>query len=203
MRNADEKRNLIIESAKKRFSHFGMAKTTMAEIAKDLSFSKALLYYYFPDKNSLYIAVFDHIMDELVESTSVIIEKGDLVEKTIFAVLDERVRFIRDYFNIFEYTYSLRLEMPSDLQELLPSVFEKERKQMAKMLEKGVARGELAIDNIEDIAKILLISLLGARLGLLKEFKSIFVPPTKEETDQILDMQKKLAKIFIDGLRVR
>lgn len=201
MRNADEKRNLIIESAKKRFSHFGMGKTTMAEIAKDLSFSKALLYYYFPDKSSLYIAVFDHIMDELVKSTDVIIDREEPVEKTIFAVLDERMRFIRDYFNIFEYTYSLRLEMVADLQELLPSVFEKERKQVVKILEKGVERGELKIDDVDDIAKILLISLLGARLGLLKEFKSIFVPPTKEETDQILIIQKKLAKIFIDGLR--
>lgn len=52
-KNADEKRVKILDVAKKRFAHYGLAKTTMAEIAKDLAFSKALLYYYFPDKNSL------------------------------------------------------------------------------------------------------------------------------------------------------
>lgn len=203
MRNADEKRSLIIESAKRRFSHFGMAKTTMAEIAKDLSFSKALLYYYFPDKISLYIAVFDHLMEELIERTEKIIEKGNKVEDILFAVLEERVRSIREYFNIFEYTYSLKFEMPAELEALFPAVFERERQLMAKMLKKGVVSGELKEHDVDDTAKILLISLMGARLGLLKEFKSIFVPPTKEETEQILVIQKKLAKIFIDGLRVR
>ncbi|HBI89157.1 MAG TPA: TetR/AcrR family transcriptional regulator, partial [Sphingobacterium sp.] len=56
MGNADVKRIKILEAATRRFAHFGMAKTTMSEIAKDLNFSKALLYYYFPDKNSLYSA---------------------------------------------------------------------------------------------------------------------------------------------------
>ena len=35
-KNVDEKKFIILEAAKKRFAHFGMAKTTMAEIAKDL-----------------------------------------------------------------------------------------------------------------------------------------------------------------------
>jgi TetR/AcrR family transcriptional repressor of mexJK operon len=47
MGNADVKRIKILEAATRRFAHFGMAKTTMSEIAKDLNFSKALLYYYF------------------------------------------------------------------------------------------------------------------------------------------------------------
>lgn len=55
MENQDKKRILIIEAALKRFAHYGLSKTTMTEIAKDISFSKALLYYYFPDKLSLYV----------------------------------------------------------------------------------------------------------------------------------------------------
>ena len=49
-KNADVKRQKILEAARRRFAHYGMAKTTMAEIAQDLSFSKALLYYYFQIK---------------------------------------------------------------------------------------------------------------------------------------------------------
>ena len=67
MANADLKRTRILEAATRRFAHFGMAKTTMSEIATDLNFSKALLYYYFPDKNSLYSAVFEYVIDKMVQ----------------------------------------------------------------------------------------------------------------------------------------
>ena len=62
MENQDKKRGIIIEAALKRFAHYGLSKTTMTEIAKDVSFSKALLYYYFPDKLSLYVNAIEHLM---------------------------------------------------------------------------------------------------------------------------------------------
>ena len=67
MDSQDKKRQLIIDSAIKRFAHFGLSKTTMTEIASDLSMSKALLYYYFPDKISLYSAVLEHTSMRLTE----------------------------------------------------------------------------------------------------------------------------------------
>ena len=48
----DVKKEKILEAAHHRFLHFGYSKTTMNEIAGDLSMSKALLYYYFPEKAS-------------------------------------------------------------------------------------------------------------------------------------------------------
>ncbi|WP_262496286.1 TetR/AcrR family transcriptional regulator [Daejeonella oryzae] len=41
----------------KRFCHFGISKTSMAEIAEDLSMSKTAMYYYFPDKQNIILAV--------------------------------------------------------------------------------------------------------------------------------------------------
>ena len=65
MENQDKKRIIIIEAALKRFAHYGLSKTTMSEIAKDISLSKALLYYYFPDKISLYVSTMEHLMQKL------------------------------------------------------------------------------------------------------------------------------------------
>ncbi len=53
----DIKREKILEASYQRFLHYGYSKTTMNEIAGDLSMSKALLYYYFPDKSELYMSV--------------------------------------------------------------------------------------------------------------------------------------------------
>ena len=62
MTESDRKRGLILDGAIKRFSHFGINKTTMAEIAEDLSVTKPALYYYFPDKQSIIVAVADKII---------------------------------------------------------------------------------------------------------------------------------------------
>lgn len=201
-KNADAKRVKILEAAKRRFAHYGLAKTTMAEIAQDLSFSKALLYYYFPDKNRLYAAVFEMAVDEIVNETTEKIAQSKSVNEAIEAFLCTRLCIIKDNFNLFEFSYSLRNEMPPDIEAILPSLFEKEIKQVCLVLRKGVETKEIDVEEIEITAKILLISLLGMRIGILQEFKNLFLPPSKEEFDYILNLQKKLAKIFINGLRV-
>ena len=57
----------ILEAAIKRFSHFGVNKTTMTEIADDLAISKPALFYYFQDKNSLIAAVAEKLRDEFLD----------------------------------------------------------------------------------------------------------------------------------------
>src|SRR3546814_112140 len=93
MINADKKRTQILEAAKRRFAHFGLAKTTMAEIAQDLSFSKALLYYYFPDKNALYAAVLAHVINQSFEEMDTAVATiTDCYEAMMFT-LDKRIEF--------------------------------------------------------------------------------------------------------------
>ena len=50
MAEKDTVREKIVEAAKKRFSHFGYAKTTMAEVAADCEMSPGNLYRFFPGK---------------------------------------------------------------------------------------------------------------------------------------------------------
>src|ERR1700743_2123559 len=64
----DIKREKIIEAAYQQFLHYGYSKTTMNEIAGALSMSKALLYYYFPDKSQLYIAVTRKLAEDYLKT---------------------------------------------------------------------------------------------------------------------------------------
>ena len=61
----------IVEAAKKRFSHFGYAKTTMAEVATDCAMSPGNLYRFFPGKLDIaeFIATEDYQkhLDQLAE----------------------------------------------------------------------------------------------------------------------------------------
>jgi AcrR family transcriptional regulator len=50
-------RETILETARKKLGSLGFEKTTMQGIARELSVSKATLYYYFPDKEGLFMEV--------------------------------------------------------------------------------------------------------------------------------------------------
>src|SRR6187431_1062469 len=95
----DQKKNLIIEAAQKRFAHFGVGKTTMNEIADDLSLSKASLYYYFPDKLNLYAAVLQKIIEAEELNKDVYLSENDPLQ-AVNLYLETRTKFIIGHYNI-------------------------------------------------------------------------------------------------------
>ncbi len=200
-KSVDTKRNQILEIAKRRFAHYGLAKTTMAEIAKDLAFSKALLYYYFPDKNSLYMAVIEDVMEEVDEEINALIKSITDVKKAIFIILEKRIEFARRYFYIIEYTLLFRKEVPSEVDLLLMQSIERQKILLKSILDRGVEHGHLKNIDTDETANIFLNACMGMRLIVMKDLKSYFIPKI-EEFEAILDLQKKLATIFIDGLKI-
>ncbi|RKO71867.1 TetR/AcrR family transcriptional regulator [Sphingobacterium puteale] len=200
MGNADVKRIKILEAATRRFAHFGMAKTTMSEIAKDLNFSKALLYYYFPDKNSLYSAVFEYVIDKMIEEMETVIDKGGNFEEIMMYSIDMRVKAINQYYNLFEYTMKMVKELPDELEQVFKESYLREVEIIEKILKIGIDAREIQVDDLNETARILLYSLFGMRMGILKDMKNMLFP-TKEEFDHILSLQKKMMKIFLNGLR--
>jgi AcrR family transcriptional regulator len=57
-------RNCILQSAKERLLHYGYTKTTMSEIAGDISMSTANLYRFFTSKEEIFLACIDLTVDE-------------------------------------------------------------------------------------------------------------------------------------------
>lgn len=199
-KNADDKRIMILDAAKRRFAHYGMAKTTMAEIAKDLSFSKALLYYYFPDKASLYVAVLEYVIEEFSEETEASIAKLGGTEEAVMELLNKRIEFIKKYYYIVEYAYDSRKDVTPELEDVFIRVFKTHGQGIQDILQRGVNNGELKPFDVAEYAQILLFSTMGLRLMVVKGMKINFIP-TAEEFAYIVEMQKKLAKVFLDGLK--
>lgn len=198
--NAERKRLLIIEAAARRFAHFGLAKTTMAEIAKDLSMSKASLYYYFPDKNGLFAAVFAQLVEEISKELGENLDKMDDPFKAIVYVLDVRMAFITKYYNLLKDTVPVVLENTEEIDQVMLSTQQKEVAVLVKVLQMGITQGILKVDNPEETAQMILYALVGMRFGILNAMKD-YLFPTKEEFDSILKLQKDMCIILLKGLR--
>lgn len=197
MDNQDKKREMILEAALKRFSHFGLAKTTMSEIAGDLSFSKALLYYYFPDKISLFAAVMEDVIQKLSGSVRLLILDQDDTIQAVYLHLEKRQEFLKKYYNLLQFTKVAGPEIPDAVLHVFNWAKNSERDLFIEILNKGVARGEFRLENVEETAAILLDALVGMRMDAL--VPKLFLP-TPEQFEHILIREKALARIFILGL---
>src|ERR1700750_399085 len=98
----DIKREKILDAAHERVLHYGYSKTTMNEIAGDVSMSKALLYYYFPDKSQLYVAVMRKLANDYLKKLENKTDGfTDLAEAFIFQI-DTQHNFIVTNYNFFD-----------------------------------------------------------------------------------------------------
>ncbi|WP_316791222.1 TetR/AcrR family transcriptional regulator [Pedobacter frigoris] len=201
MVETDKKRDTIIEGAIKRFIHYGINKTTMNEIAEDLSVSKPSLYYYFPDKNSLVLGVIDKIFSDYFE----------LIEKENAAIVllgDKLLSFIEIGHRFFQKYYMLHLSGGSpdsslnseELRSHFMKMKEKNKQFHAGLFQEAINNGEIAEADAEKTADLYLDSLAGiSSLCILHGNKELF--PSKKEFKTMLEKQINLSRIFVKGLK--
>ena len=199
MENQDKKRELIIEAALKRFAHFGLNKTTMNEIASDISLSKALLYYYFPDKISLFAAVMETIIGKIEIETQEGLKGQKSGRDAILFYLDKRQEFVRKYFNLLEFAISMGSEIPKQLEEIFTKARSSEKSYILNIIENGNRTGEFNVENPSFVAEILLDALAGMRSNHFAPTKNFY--PDQTQFQQILKKEKQLASIFLNGLK--
>ena len=196
----DVKKEKILEAAHQRFLHFGYSKTTMNEIAGDLSMSKALLYYYFPDKSQLYVAVMRKVADDYLKTLA---DKkntfANLKEAFIFQI-DTQHDFIVTNYNFFDFFRLNEQNLPDVIWEIVKQVHESEIELLVSAIKTEVERGQIKpVANPSEVVDLLLDALHGVRAKSLSHKKTMF--PNKEHLDEIRSKRLLLADIFIKGLK--
>jgi AcrR family transcriptional regulator len=193
-----DKVKMIIEASQRRFGLYGLEKTSMREIADDLNLSKASLYYYFPDKESLYKAVVEKEQTEFISSISERISGFHEPEQLLLEYANARLSYFRTLLNLSR----LRLESYSGIKpvfrETLLRFKEKEKEIVIRIFEKGIASGVFFINDTDQTASLFLDLLKGLRIIVVNEKKTLFIEP--DEYDLLLEKTISFTKIFIRGI---
>lgn len=195
----DIKREKILEASHQRFLHYGYSKTTMNEIAGDLSMSKALLYYYFPDKSQLYIAVMRKLANDYLKVLEDHINTfTDLKEAFVFQI-NIHHDFIVSNYNFFDFFRLNEQNLPDTIWEIVGQVHLSELNLLSNAIKTEIDRGTIKpIDKPEEIVDLLLDALHGIRVGAVSQKKTSF--PRKEHLEEIRTKKLLLTDIFIKGL---
>ena len=123
-REREQRRKGLIDAAEKLFFEKGYDNVTMDEIADEAEVNKALLYYYFKNKEALFFAV-DlrgvRILHELYLKCSNLDIDGYTKIKSMIQSLFEFSKDYPDYFRIYRYAGTERFQMSDneDAKELV------------------------------------------------------------------------------------
>ena len=69
-------RDQIVEAAHEYFAHYGYAKTTVADLAREIGFSKAYIYRFFESKQAIGEAIVAQCLDEIFSKACEAVESG-------------------------------------------------------------------------------------------------------------------------------
>ncbi|WLR51444.1 TetR/AcrR family transcriptional regulator [Bacillus tianshenii] len=105
-----DKREKVIEAAKKSFSMFGYKATTIEQIAKIAGVGKGTIYTYFSNKEELLQEILDNLMEEMRESASKAIDPerdfGKNLHHAIYSIL------------IYRKEHGLLLKLAEEVKEI-------------------------------------------------------------------------------------
>ena len=181
----DDKRQRILEAARKRFRYYGVRKTTMQEIARDAGVAVGTLYLYFKNKDDLLVAGTEEYVTRHRRQAEAILASDA-------PAADKLRRYVLDRFRASQATCAggdrHAAELLGEVLRVRPERRLEEGRMMAdyfaRILRLGMEAGELyAEDPVRD-AHVLLLSLAFLFPSALDERA---YRPTEEEALLVVD----------------
>ena len=191
--------DFILKAAQKRLGLYGYDKTTMQEIASDISMSKAAVYYYFPDKESLFKAVIENEQKEffrLLEERTAGITEAD---QMIMELVELRHSLFRKFLNLSKFRLSDNQKVTPLLLDLYNSLRKKETDILVTMFNRGKENGIFQFEDATELSVLFSDLLQGVRVMEMKRMSSIEM--TTEENAHLVKMLRETTILFINGLK--
>ena len=137
------KRDRILQTASEVFARYGYDKTTLDDIGKKCGLNKASLYYYFSNKEDIYVQVImaetTVFINELQAQTASLMSTADKIRHYLI----ERVKRYEKVLNMTQLSFEALQKVEPLFQELYVTVREKEVDFLESLLQTGMEKGEI------------------------------------------------------------
>lgn len=193
-----DKHELILEAAIRRFSHFGIQKTNMTEIADDVSMSKQSLSYYFPDKQFLVVAVVKQIIDNYLKELELKCNEASSVEEALLMYSEIKKSFFERYYMLYVQYYDADLKLgKSEIANVRQEVRDRELEIISSLMKKGIEKGEIKSVDVTKTSSLVLDTIAAFECSVKVE-KTI---PEHADFLAMITKQKQVLHLLITGLK--
>jgi len=189
----------IGRSAMQCFAKFGLDKTTLDDIAQAVGLNKASLYYYYKNKEDIFIEVAlkegEDFINSLQETT--LLKEG--IENRIAFYLESRFNYYKNVLNMNRVSVDTLNKILPRFFELYNALMKREKVFVSQLLGKAVEDGEVYMTDLENTASVL-INLTDA-LKHSVEQQAILKGETEIDYTQSLQDIKFLVSLIFKGIK--
>lgn len=193
MAHDDGKRGEILAAAGRLFGQYGLRKTTMGDLVQGAGVARATLYKYFSSKEEVFEAVVEREVEDILGAVRVAVAEAGTTRAELRAAIMTYTGLITHKANIYRVTVKtlgdimpMRVEHVERMVRQLQEVFQ-------RLLDGGVARGEIAVDDTELTALTLVYAVKGIFMGAAMDS---WIGSREVIVDRLLDL-------LMDGMRPR
>ena len=187
MSDTTDTRQQIVEAAMQRIVHYGYAKTTMSEIAKDCNMSAGNIYRFFASKLDIAEAIARKFNADLYQSYAGICREkasaADRLRRFFEFGLARTYEALEEKDKLIELAQTLGDERPLFMNEQ----YAQERVYLVQILEEGVESGEFRpIEHKEETAEMIQASLMKFRFPQM--FSHLTLPKLQRELAGVMNL---------------
>ena len=162
-----QKRQYILETAKKVFAEKGFKRVTMKDIVEACDISRGGLYLYFNSTEEVFAEVLKMESEEADDLFSDSIKEDSTASDILMLFLKEQKKeILRKKDTLTQATYEFYFENKSGKKDnILKQQFDSAVKVLQRLIEMGVESGEFRCDNPEGSARNIMYVLEGLRIS--------------------------------------
>ncbi len=161
MLNKAVRRMHILEVAQKLFARFGLAKTTIEDIAKMAHMGKASIYYYFKNKEAIFQEVIDREGQILKKEIIKAVNKENTPQNKLRTYIFTRMLKIKELANYYRALRDDYLKHYSFIEKARQNYDTFEVTLISNILQEGVEKGVFDVDDTTLTAETIVAAMKG------------------------------------------
>lgn len=160
-----QKKQYILETAKKVFVEKGYKNVTMKDIVEACDISRGGLYLYFSSTEELLLAVLQQDAEELDDVFTESIEEDSAADILTLFLKEQKKELLRKRNNLTMAVYEYAFENREKKDQMLRRQFDAGVRVLEKLIEPGIASGEFYCENPRGAANNIMYVLEGMKIN--------------------------------------
>ena len=164
---SEQKRQLILDTARQIFAQKGFAKVTMKDIIDASQISRGGIYLYFDSTAAIFEEVLRQEDGKETAGAEELTEDATAVDVLLLFLKEEKKKLLKKKDNLAVASYEYHLAHGGAATDnLLRRRMKQQAQNLAELIEVGVANGEFYCESPEDTANQILYVLEGLRISV-------------------------------------
>jgi len=189
----------IGKAAMQCFEKYGLDKTTLDDIAQSIGLNKASLYYYYKNKEDIFIEVALKEGEDYIAALQqkALLKKG--IESQVWFYMHSRFNYYKNILNMNRVSVETLNKILPRFFELYDALMKKEKKFLSQLITNSIEKEELVKTNPAKIADVL-INISDALKHSTEQKAILKREPELDYTNSLNDM-KFLVSLIFTGLK--